>query len=182
MKPWRLILILTCTIMIGGLSFGQETKPSTDLKQKIKTFKNSKRFAVDYDKFKDETHVHVGPFFTMPLGMSAHFFFKGQTVQEDIDKIYLTFHSYSSDWRFLNDRTLYAIIDGERTELRDADRSSDISLGSVSETLIYTLPTDTFRKIAEAKTIQLRVGSVEVKVKDEHQIAFKDLLTLTKRE
>jgi hypothetical protein len=44
------------------------------------------------------------------------------------------------------------------------------------------LPIDTFRKIANAKAVELKVGSVESKLKDEHLLAFRDLLSLAKPE
>jgi hypothetical protein len=192
MKFSRVIFSLALIFAFGGLMLAQDTKPSSDLKQKIKTFKNNRRFSVRYDKFKNSTHVSVGPFniggdkayiFSgAMLGMGADFFFQGQTLKEGVEEIYLVFDSRSKDWRFLDGRDLYAIVDGERMELGKGERSSDVRRGSVSELIIYKLPIDTFSKIANAKAVELKVGSIELKLKDEHLIAFKDLLSLTKVE
>src|SRR5438128_1767360 len=125
MKRSRIILLIACTVIFGGLTVAQ-TKPSLDLKQRIKRFKNSGRFSVSYDKFKDETDVSVGPFAVSPvkssvLGMDAEFVFGGQTVQEEVTAIFLVFSSYSAfrsgEWTFVDHRDLYAIVDGERMEL-----------------------------------------------------------------
>lgn len=190
MNLWRMVLCITCIMIFSGLTIAQNTKPSTDLKQRIKTFKNRGRFSVSYDKFKDITDVSVGPFAISPVrssvvAMDADFFFGGQTLQEDVTAIHLVFTSYSAyrtgEWTFGEHRELYAIIDGERMELGEGSWKSHIG-GLSSESIIFTLPIATFRKIAEAKLVELKVGSVELKLKDEHLIAFKDLLSLTKRE
>jgi len=177
-------------MMFSGLTLAQGPKASTDLKQRIKTFKNSGRFSVRYDKFKDITDVSVGPFAISPvkgsvLGMNAEFSFAGQAVQEDLSVVRLVFSSYSAfrgaGWTFVDHRSLYGIIDGDRTELGEGAWKSHVSNLSFEE-LVFTLPIATIRKIAGAKTVELKVGLVELKLKEEHLIAFKDLLSLTKRE
>lgn len=190
MKLWRLVLCITCTIIFTSVAHAQGTKASIDLKQRIKTFKNSGRFSIRYDKFKDITDVSVGPFAISPvkgsvLGMNAEFSFAGQTVQEDVSVVSLVFSSYSAfrgaGWTFVDHRDLYGIIDGERLELGEGAWKSHIGNLS-SEELVFTLPIATLRKIAEAKTVELKVGLVELKLKEEHLIAFRDLLSLTKRQ
>lgn len=190
MKLWRTVTCITCVIILTGLAIAQETRPSPDLKQRIKTFKNNKRFSVNYDKFKDSTNISVGPFAVSPekgsvLAMSADFQFDGQTVREDVTSIFLDFVSYSAfrggGWTFIDHRDLYAIVDGERMELGTGDWKSHLD-GLSHEDLTFVLPIGTFKKIAEAKVVELKVGLNEMKLKDEHFIAFKDLLSLTKRE
>ena len=202
MKLWCMILCIACTVILSGLTIAQETKSPPNLKARIKLFKNTKRFSVSYDKFKDITEVSIGPFAVSPvkgsvLGMYADFSFSGQTVREDVSTIRLTFSSFEAArggrWTFADHRNLYGIIDGERLELgegawtphSDREHHSIIfaAAGSPSEEeLIFTWPIATFRKIAEAKVVELKVGATEIKIKDEHFIAFKDLLSLTKRE
>ncbi len=202
MRSQRMILCIACTMILCGLSIAQKTKPSPDLKQQINLFKNSKRFSVSFDKFKDITDVSLGPFAVSPvrgsvLAMYADFSFSGQTLRKDVSTIRLAFSSFQAArggrWTFADHRNLYGIIDGERLELgegawtphSDREHHSIIfaAAGSPSEEeLIFTLPIATFRKIAEAKVVELKVGATEVKIKDEHFIAFRDLLSLTKRQ
>jgi hypothetical protein len=117
--------------------------------------------------------------------MDAEFSFGGQIVQEDVSVVLLVFSSYSAfrgaGWTFVDHRDLYGIIDGKRMELGEGAWKSHVGNLS-SEELIFTLPIATLRKIAEAKTVELKVGVVELKLKEEHLIAFRDLLSLTKRE
>ena len=55
MKLWCMILCIACTVILSGLTIAQETKSPPNLKARIKLFKNTKRFSVSYDKFKDIT-------------------------------------------------------------------------------------------------------------------------------
>jgi hypothetical protein len=193
MKTYRILFLITYLLALGGLIQAQEVKPAPDLKQKTKTFQNNRRFSVDYDKFKDSTHVSVGPFnigsdseyvfSNARLGMQADFFFSGQVLNDFVQDIYLVFHSGGRKLRFSDHRDLFAIVDGQRMELGQGERSSDVLRGgSVSETLIFKVPTDTFNKIANAKAVEMKVGPTELKLKDEHLIAFRDLLSLMKEE
>jgi hypothetical protein len=154
------------------------------VKRDPSTFRNKSRFSTQYDKFKDETHVSVGPFFVggnvwsgFQLEMSPHFFSKGHiTGQPTV--FYLAFRSSSKDWTFLHSRDLYAIVDGERLELGEGDHDSDIRLGGVREWLIYRLSPDVFYKMGTAHHVELKVGNLELTLKDEHLEAFRDLYSL----
>lgn len=155
--------------------------------EKIKTFKNNKRFDVRYDRFKDRTHITTGPFFIRDLSfqMSATFYFEGATQKEPVKTVWLLFDSTTSDWQFLDYRELFVIADSQRLELGQGVRSGKVnpsysrySRVTVSERLGFELPLATFEKIANAKTVDLRVGRYEITLKDEHLIAFRDLLSL----
>lgn len=182
-----LVLLLLLTLCPPFLV---QDKPQTeaDFKLKIKGFKNNKRFAVDYDKFKDQTRIAVGTFsvggdgtYIMSgamLSMGAYFFFNGKELKDEVAHYILYFNSSSTDWRFLRDSRLYALVDGERFELGEGTRRSEVRRGGVTEQLLYKLPAETFKKFADAKLVEFRVGAVELKLKDEHMIAFRDLQSL----
>jgi hypothetical protein len=140
-----MVICLTCILLLSGLTFAHG-KPSIDLKQRIKKFKNSGRFSVGYDKFKDITDVSVGPFAISPvngsvLGMNAEFSFAGQTVRRMSYVVLLVFSSYSAfrgaGWTFVDHRDLYGIIDGERMGLGEGAWKSHVSNFS-SEELVLT--------------------------------------------
>lgn len=169
-----------CALVFLALSICPCALGQTDgLQQRIKTFRNSKRFAVNYDRFKDQTRVSVGPFIPKSVTIEARFYFKGKQLADPITDAYLMLRSYGSDWRFLNNRTLYAIIDSERINFGEGNRVSFIQLGSVSETLIFTVPIETFKKLAHAKSVEFKVSDAEFSLNDEHLQAFRDLLSLT---
>lgn len=154
------------------------------IKQKIKTFRNSKRFIVKYDKFKNRTWVSVWFATGSKFGgaLSGEVSFQGEEPEGKAD-YFFALASYSRSWRFLDesDRELYAIIDGERMRLGIGDRDSSIMPGaSVREDITFKLDAETFAKIANSKSVELKVGLIEFKLKDEHQEAFRDLISLTK--
>ena len=192
MELSRIMLSLSLVFILHSLTLAQVTNSPSDLKQKIKTLKNSLQFSVIYYEFLDSTRVSVGPFDvcgtpgispTGTLWMMADFSFRGHNLKEHVDGINLTFDSQSRDWLFLDNRDLYAIVDGERIRLGEvARRDSYHRHYSVSEQIVYELPIDTLSKIANGKAVELKVGSVFLQLKDEHLVAFKGLLSLTKPE
>lgn len=155
------------------------------LNGRIKTFRNSGRFSARYDKFRDETRVQVGPFFVGGTGsyimsgrqleMSAVFF---KSSGESVKTIYLLFQSRSNDWTFLKTRELLVLADGQRFLFGEAERDSDIRRGGVTERLAFDIPFEAFEKMSEAGVCELKVGPLELSLKDEHKEAFRDLLSL----
>jgi hypothetical protein len=173
--------LISCGLLVLALCVYPCAQGQTnELQQRIKTFRNNKRFEVKYDRFKDETHVSVGPFYPdhKAVGMEAHFFFKGKEPGEPIKDVYFILRAYGRDWRLLNSRTLYGIINGARIEFGEGQRHSNIQLGSVSETLTFIMPMESFAKIASAKSAELKISSIEFALNDEHFAAFRDFLSL----
>ncbi len=158
-------------------------------KQKIKKFKNSRRFFVKYDKFKNETTITAGPFSltgTMEYMMTdtmiflySGFRFEGENITTPVDAFYLGFSYSGREWQFLKNTDVYALVDGERMHLGEADRDSDVHLGGVEEMLAIKLDQATFSKIAKAKSVELKVGEREFKLKEEHLQSFRDLISLS---
>src|SRR5438874_1391008 len=150
MRLTRLFLTFTLLLAFCGLAVAQGGE--TDLRQKIKNFKNSRRFLVKYDKFKDKT----------------------------VETFYIGFDYSGKEWEFLKERDVYALVDGERMKFGEAARDSDINLGSVKEVLSIAVGADAFEKIANAKVVEMKLGDREFKLKAEHLQAFHDLLSLSK--
>ena len=170
------------------------TPTPQDLESKIKTFRNHKRFSVRYDRFKDRTTVDVGPFVVggnmryfatnSQLYMTALFTYSGQTVTAPVERFAFWFRASGKNWEFLKSRELYAIADGERFDFGEGHYDGDVS-GSywgvgVSETLGFVIPVASFEKLGKADNVELRIGDFELKLKDEHKEAFRDLLSLSK--
>lgn len=153
------------------------------INQKIKTFRNSKRFIVQYDKFKNRTWVSVWFATGSKFGgaLSGEVSFLGEQPEGKADYFFAV-ASFSGNWRYLDesDRELYAIIDGERMRLGIGDRDSSIMpSASVREQITFKVDAETFAKLANSKSVELKVGLIEFKLKDEHQEAFRDLISLT---
>lgn len=180
MKALLLILALAVSVQC-----------QSDLKAKTKSFRNSKRFSVEYDKFKDQSVVSVGPFSTSSeskrargmFGIYARFLFPGSQVEAPVKTFYLGIVCYGRDWQFLHTDKVYLLIDGERLVI-EAQRNSKIGdsrwSSLTSEWLIIPVDADVFQRMVKAKSVELKAGNFETKLKEEHQTAFRDLLSLSK--
>lgn len=158
------------------------------IKQKVKTFRNSKRFSVNYDKFKDQTLVTVWFATGNSRGglIRGAISFKGE-APKDKPHYFFLFELSGSDWRYLSEesRKLYAIIDGERMELGISEHGGKVgNIGiiirtvGVNERLAFPLDAEIFSKLANSKSVEMKIGSMEFRLKDEHQEAFRDLISL----
>lgn len=176
MKPLLLALLLLAVI------------PTQNLESKIKTFRNHSRFSVKYDKFKDRTVVDVGPFVVggdmkyalsgSRLYMTGRFSRSGSEGKSPAT-FSLWFRATGRDWEFLKTRNLYALIDGTRFDLGEGKYDADLRRRNVSESLGFPVPVDVFQKLGAAKSAELKIGRIELTLKDEHKEAFRDLLSLS---
>lgn len=106
--------------------------------------------------------------------MSAHLFI---AKQSDPDA-YLVFESTSRRWTFLKNQELYALVDGERLSLGEGEWDAELRYRRVSEGVAYKIPLNIMSRIAKANSAELLIGTQELKLKDEHQQAIRDLLSL----
>ena len=187
LKAILLFLLLNCPFV----AHAQTNAP--EMQKQIKSFKNSKRFRVSYDKFDDATVVIVGLFFLdyaklnpdNNFQMGAGFGYHGSGVPHDVNQFQLIFVANGDyDWSFLDDRTLKLIVDGERLSLGEADRTGKVGhnwLGKLNlrESMIVNVPAEVFLKLGQAKNVEMRLGRKEIKLKDEHLQAFRNLAELS---
>lgn len=183
-----LALLLFVLILGFSVSAQEPSKSKADLKAKIKSFRNSDKFSVQYDRFKDETHIGLSPFFVKVrktkgvarLAMSADVLFPGTIPKTHVSYVSLTFRVYGQRWRFLYDKSLYALINGERKDLGEGSHYGELTnFGGVTETLTFMIPTDTFETIAKSRPVDFQAGGCELSLEEEHTQAFSDLLSLT---
>ena len=186
-----------CLIVLTAFTVQAQDRSNEQLKQQASRFKNSKRFAVSYDKFKDETWVRTGPFAISGTGrymagggmifLWASFRFSGQSIKQSIDTFSFYLEHNGKDWLFLTTKEMYLLIDSHR-EVLPAEQKGNVgrggfgSLGPVNEILLTTMSPQLFESLATGKSVELRAGSYETKLKEEHQQAFRDLLSLARGE
>lgn len=161
----------------------------TEIQERIKAFRNSERFSVQYDKFRDESRVAVGPFDISDLlrgariyslKMTARFIYDGQRLNGSAEDFALLFSSRSKEWKFLKNRELYMLIDGERISIGEAEHDGDVELRSgVSEFMFFPISSEVFKRLASARQVEFKIGRWAVMLKDEHLEAFRDLYSLS---
>lgn len=107
--------------------------------------------------------------------LMAFFTYDGQKLQRPVERATIGFLSSSKDWKFLKDRSVYVLADGQRFDLGTGERDSDLRIGRVSEILAVNVPYETFAKIANSSRVEMRFGTKEIKLKDEYLEGFRDL-------
>lgn len=161
------------------------------IEDKIKTFANAKRFQISYDKFKDKTTIQFGWFNVSGskenqsnaffLSFGAAFAYAGQAPAQP-ENYTLWFSSSTSKWAFLDRRHLIFLVDGERIDIGDGNRSGKVSSGryvSVTEAMSYVISATVFQKIANGKSVEFQLGKFTAALKAEHTQMLKDIQSLT---
>jgi hypothetical protein len=183
----------------------QESQSLADLKAETKKFKNKGSFQIAYDRFDDSTFIYYDGFELIGFGesfggilaagrkaaeppsltMKLYFWFESNKLTKNIDKFVLVFDSTDTEWRFLKNRELFAIADEERFKfgegrLSDAEIKSGIQRGfSLKESVTFTVTREQLSKLAQAKSLEIRIGTREQVLKDKHRQMFKDMLSLS---
>lgn len=185
-----LVSIPLLIVLASPFSVVAQQPPLADttesIQAKVKKLRNGKRFRVRYDKFKDYTWISV--WFATGRGglLGGQVGCKGVSPKDAPSCSYFfVVEFYSRGWRHLEEENqkLYAIIDGERLQIGLGEHDGNVSSGrysvSVHEEIAFKLGADMFHKLATGKSVELKIGATEFQLKDEHQEAFRDLLSLT---
>jgi hypothetical protein len=186
-KIKRCSVAVIFALIASGIAMAQQAATSQPTPKPIKKpgFFSRARFETKYDKFKDTTTVQ---FKRLPLTGTGRrvfsgetlyligaFRFKGQAIAAPVNVAYIGFLSESENWLYLQDKHLIALIDGERLDVGIAARDSDIGLGKVTELLVFDISYETLLKIANGTNVEMQLGSRELKLKDNHLYALRDL-------
>ena len=147
---------------------------SVPLKERVKSYRNSKKFSVEYDRFKDRTSIDVGDFWVKGLQMSVTLSFKGQEPRESVDQVFFFFRGPKA--RVYD--SAFIIIDGDRFELREVTQVSRGIISGTQPSAMLTMQRDLFEKLATSKIAEMQIGRAEIKFEDEHFQAFRDLISL----
>lgn len=181
-----------------------KSKNLDEIKNQIKTFKNKRGFEVDYDRFDDSTLVGYSGFELLGFGesvgkilmagnkseeapsleMRLYFGFDSNKLNKNIEKFILAFVSSDTEWRFSKNRELFAIADDERFKFGEGDlTSTDVKFGigrgvAIREATAFIISREQLSKLAEAKSLEIRIDKREQVLKDKHKQMFKDILAL----
>jgi hypothetical protein len=176
----RQVLIAALVLLTISTALAQ-----TNLPPKGK-YKHDKKIEASYDKFKDETTISLKSLRPLPiihpvtLYIVPTFRFPGKTVSLP-DHVSLWFYSTSKDWQFLDYRQLLVVADGERFDFGETARvQSNVDANrytrhvNVSETLGVMIPLNSFLKIINSKSVEIRLGQIEFKLAPDHLEALRD--------
>lgn len=138
---------------------------------------------VEYDKFKDMSTVYYrsgyigeskGGRRARFVQLTAWFTFPGQKLGTVPDKFTLRFQTvvYGS-WLWLNERRLLLIVDGDRLNLGEGQRTSE---GGRVESVFFRVDRETLTKIADAGKVEMQVGPFESEIGEKQRAGIKKVL------
>ncbi len=155
-------------------------------------FKHDGKFQATYDRAQDRTVVAFQPYGVKinhqdpleSIAVTAGFIHPGQTLTSRPQFIEFGVISQSrGGWEFEQekDRELSVVIDGEAINVgvMKLITARRFTLGRLyyREDLAYAIPYEGFVRMASAKKVTVKVGRTELKLKNEHLEAMRDLVS-----
>lgn len=167
------LFVFALAVAIGvAAALSARAQSVAEIETRLKTFKNSKRYSVDYDRFSDKLFVRYrtatlkeqNSFARIKFGVSLVSF--GKEMKDPA--IWFVFFSDAVEWAFLRDNDLTIIADGERMVFgkgkHDGEVSSSRRFVRVSETVQHRIEPEQLKLIANAKSVEMRLGRFETKL------------------
>ncbi len=134
-----------------------------------------------YDKFRNATNLELDleRVWRDPqneLKLSVFQFFEGDDLAKPVDfPLFRFVNRGSNGWRYLDDHSVFFLVDGERFRF-EPSHQGDVGPGaSVTEWFLVSPSKEQFLKIIYAKTVQVKVGSDEFELSGAYLTALKDL-------
>lgn len=146
---------------------------------------------VKYDRFEDTSEVTTKIIGIEKSSVSAYGksiikgdASKGKFDGKNIQAIYLSFTSFSSNFLFRSNYKVKAIIDDERLDFSSVEWSGKVvDLGITRPILLskervdIKITPDELKKLANAKSAEIRVGTVEIVLNTKAQDELKKLIS-----
>ncbi|MDQ1610522.1 MAG: hypothetical protein QOG00_453 [Pyrinomonadaceae bacterium] len=180
-------LILTVAIIFACVASGAAQDKGAKTK-----FKHSGKIQATYDRAQDRTVVAIQPYAVNinhddpldSIAIAAGFIHPGQTLASQPQFIEFGVISQTRNgWKFEQekDRALTLVIDGEAINLGEMKliTARRFTLGALyyREDLAFTMPYEGFVRMVNAKKVVVKVGKTELKLKNEHLEAMRDLIS-----
>lgn len=198
------VFILIAILLLSFASFGQDApapKTIEELKKQKKPFKHDNQYVIHYDKFEDESRVQCVGFNLIGFGenlaevlaggiggrrgnvsvlmLGSGFGFKGDTLKEEPSDYYLYFYYSGEQWKFLRNTKLIALLDGEtRIQFGEGEAIRNIGYGGVTEIIGFKVTKEQLLQMANAKLVEIKIGSYVKPLKKEYQEMFANIVKL----
>lgn len=150
---------------------------------------NAYKLETSYDKFKNLSFIGTKDMYLVPGGRHAILFnsvsltgsivFDGQQLPESAKSFFLSFQTRARSWRHLerSSRELVILADGARITGIAPDHKGHVSTvgGEVGtwEINTFDITRQDLAKIANAKLVELQLGSFETTLTEQHKNALK---------
>ncbi|HEX8128933.1 MAG TPA: hypothetical protein VF527_07520 [Pyrinomonadaceae bacterium] len=145
------------------------------------------RFTATYDKSENRTTVQIDPRGakpTMDVGndivLTAFFRYVGEELREPVETAVLRFSSDSRNWRFIPNRDLVILVDGERITFLNGGRLGRLAEPPdrvrIDNMLYFGISRDKLAKIAGGRVVEVKLGSKSFKLSSAQLGVLQDLL------
>ena len=188
--------ILTLAIVLTSATLGLPQNVNTT-PQHVVTY--SGEIETSYDQVKGITTVRLNPMqvYGEPLTsskyiggdqarFSASFTYLGRTLRGQPKTVLFSLISTSEDWKYSDFHKLTALVDGKRLNLGPLEHVPAFTVTAsanpksddyISQWIAISLTYKTFRRIANGKKVQIRMGPREFKLEKTHLEALRNLST-----
>ena len=178
---WSLAVVITC----AAPGFAQGAGPAPP-----RVSAPDARIQTNYDHVKDTTTVRLIPMqvYGEPLAASTYvgrdeasfsgsFSYSGRTLSDLPARVLFSLVSTSRDWKYTDFRKRVALVDGKSLKLGTLEHvpSFAVTADHVSQDFAISVPYATFLRIANGKSVRLRMGPREFKLGENHLEALRDL-------
>jgi hypothetical protein len=112
--------------------------------------------------------------------LTAFFRFAGEQLREPVETATLRFSSDSRNWRFIPNRDLVVLVDGERISFLNGGRLGRLSEPPdrvrIDNMLYFGISRDDLAKIANGRVVEMKLGSKSFKLSSLQLEALRDLV------
>jgi hypothetical protein len=145
------------------------------------------RLTAKYDKSENRTTVQIDPRAAKPvmeLGddivLTAFFRYAGQELREPVESAALRFSSDTRNWRFIPNRELVVLVDGERISFVNGGRLGRLyeppSRVQIDNMLYFGISRDDLSKIAGGRVVEMKLGNKSFKLSAVQLDALRELV------
>jgi hypothetical protein len=144
-------------------------------------------FKTVYDKSERRTTVEIDPRTADPamdvgndIVLTAFFRFTGEELKAPVKTATLRFSSDSRDWRFIPNRALTILVDGERISFPNGGRAGRLAdppdRVRIENMLYFGISRDELAQIAHGQVVEMKLGNRSFKLSSTQRAVLQDLL------
>lgn len=138
---------------------------------------------ISYDKFKEQTSViSDSRFVSAQLSLTVWAMYAGQ--RKSNVACFLVFRSGGRNWRFLEAHDLTFLADGQRMPLGSGRHEGQVIstrvASGVREAMTYPIPCDDLAKLANASSLEMKLGYAEVRLGEKDKQPIRSIVDYLK--
>ncbi len=97
--------------------------------------------------------------------------------------VLISFVSYTEDWKYLDVRKIYCLVDGKPLGPFKCERIAEVlSGGSVNEMLVFNMDWNDFMKVCDAKKVEFKIGLTEFALSSNEKLVTRHVRDLILKE